>query len=114
MTLENKDASQETVILVPYYQHSKRKQFAVIFVFFVGYLSLLFLLETWLSQRWQQTNEFAYKEFYSKPFHYKLVFLFIFYFEDFYFLFILINQFHLGSIFVHRNKKWYVTQTRDF
>jgi hypothetical protein len=108
MALENNDASQETVVIAPFYQHSKRKQLAVIFLFFVGYFFLLFLLETWLSQQWQATNEFAYKEFYSKPFHYKLVinyFYASFLFRGF-LTTILFCQF-IGPIFLRRNKKWF-------
>ena len=62
----------EKLVIVAPFQHSKRKQIMVILLFFLCYFLLLFLLETWLSYRWHLSNEFAYEEFYSKPFHYKL------------------------------------------
>ena len=62
----------EKFVIVAPFQHSKRKQIIIILLFFFGYFLFLFFLETWLSQRWRISNEFAYEEFYSKPFHYKL------------------------------------------
>jgi cell division protein FtsB len=53
------------------FQHSKRMQMALVLLFFVSCFTFLFVLENRLAEQ-QKQLEFAYKEFYLRPFHYKL------------------------------------------
>lgn len=52
-------------------QHSKKMQLGICVLFFLSCLAFLFVLETKLAAQ-QRQLEFAYKEFYLRPFHYKL------------------------------------------
>ena len=58
-------------LAVPF-KHSKRMQMALVVLFFVSCFTFLFVLENRLAEQ-QRQLEFAYKEFYLRPFHYKLV-----------------------------------------
>lgn len=58
-------------LTVPF-KHSKRMQMALVGLFFVSCFTFLFVLENRLAEQ-QKQLEFAYKEFYLRPFHYKLV-----------------------------------------
>lgn len=58
------------------FQHSKRMQLALVLLFFVSCFTFLFVLEARLAEQ-QRQLEFAYKEFYLRPFHYKLVNIFL-------------------------------------
>lgn len=52
-------------------QHSHRMQMFMCVLFFTSCFAFLFVLESKLTQQ-QKALEFAYKEFYLRPFHYKL------------------------------------------
>ena len=53
------------------FQHSKRTQFGLIVLFFSSCFLFLFMLESRLTDE-QEKLAFDYKEFYLRPFHYKL------------------------------------------
>lgn len=52
-------------------QHSQRVQMLLCTLFFVSCFAFLFVLESKLAEQ-QRELAFAYKEFYLRPFHYKL------------------------------------------
>lgn len=67
-TKRNEKQSQSKPL---FFQHSRRMQYTVVLLFFTCCFVFLFILEARLANQ-QKQLEFAYKEFYLRPFHYKL------------------------------------------
>lgn len=70
--LLNKSSKEMSASISRFFvQHSKRVQLAMCGLFFSSCFAFLFVLEARLSEQ-QRELEFNYKEFYLRPFHYKL------------------------------------------
>lgn len=70
--MENKSKEDKVSSTAKFFaQHSKRMQIGICALFFLSCLLFLFVLEAKLAEQ-QSRLEFAYKEFYLRPFHYKL------------------------------------------